>query len=166
MKVLIDEGYPLTTGVLNILDTDYETAKLLKIPVTAEAPFSPITEKTRKNNLAMINKASAVVVASVQFGYGNLQNLKTAKKALDLKIPVYIIDELPIERRDFTNGKATELFFEMRRKGAIFVKDQYELLKLLHISDEKLKTTHENNVRLQAHLKPKDSSKKVKKNGE
>ena len=114
----------------------------------------------------MINKASAVVVASVPFGYGNLQNLKTAKKALDLKIPVYIIDELPIERRDFTNGKATELFFEMRRKGAIFVKDQYELLKLLHISDEKLKTTHENHVRLQAHLKPKKSSKKVTKNGE
>jgi iron complex transport system ATP-binding protein len=160
MKVLTDEGYRLTTGVLNVLDTDYETAKLLKIPVTAEAPFSPIMEKTRKKNLAMIRKASAVVVASVPFGYGNLQNLKTARDALDMEIPVYIIDEIPIEIRDFTNGKAKELYYDMKKNGAIFIKDQHELLALLHISDEKLQTTQKNNIRFQTHLKPTESPKK------
>jgi len=162
MKVLSDEGYRLTAGVLNVLDTDYETAKILKIPVTAEAPFSPIMEKTRQKNLAMIRKASAVVVASVPFGYGNLQNLKTAKEALELEIPVYIIDELPIERRDFTNGIAKELFIEMKKNGAKFVKDQHELLALLHVSDEKLKTISKNSAKYKAHLKPSESSKKNK----
>ncbi|MEJ2114322.1 MAG: ABC transporter ATP-binding protein, partial [Flavobacteriaceae bacterium] len=131
MKILTDEGYNLTAGVLNVLDTDYETAKILKIPVVAEAPFSPIMEKTRKDNLNMITKASAVVISSVPFGYGNLHNLKTAREALDKKIPVYIINELPIEQRDFTNGKAKELFIEMKNNGAIFVKNQHELLTLV-----------------------------------
>ena len=34
MKILLDEGYNVTAGVLNILDTDFETAQFLKIPVT------------------------------------------------------------------------------------------------------------------------------------
>ena len=166
MKVLIDEGYPLTAGVLNVLDTDYETAKLLNIPVTSEAPFSPIMEKTRKNNFEMIRKASAVVIASVPFGYGNLQNLKTARKALEKKIPVYIINELPIERRDFTNGIATELFHDMKKNGEIFVKDQHELLALLHVSDKKLKTNQETNKRILTHLKPKMANQKKEENNE
>ena len=160
MKILIDEGYPLTTGVLNVLDTDYETAKILKIPVIAEAPFSPIMETTRRKNLAIIKKASAVVVASVPFGYGNLQNLKTAREALGMNIPVYIIDELPIERRDFTNGKAKELFDDMKKNGAKFVKDQHELLALLHVSDEKLKTIQKNDIKYEAHLLPSTLSDK------
>ena len=160
MKILIDEGYPLTTGVLNVLDTDYETAKILKIPVIAEAPFSPIMEKSRRKNLTMISKASAVVLASVPFGYGNLQNLKTAREALSMNIPVYVIDELPIERRDFTNGKAKELFEDMKKNGAKFVKDQNELLALLNVSDEKLKTIQKNDIKYEAHLKPNTRSNK------
>lgn len=164
MKVLTDEGYTLTAGVLNMLDTDYETAKLLNIPVTSEVPFSPIMEKTRKNNFKMIRKASAVVITSVPFGYGNLQNLKTAREALDKKIPVYVIDELPIEMRDFTNGIATKLFQNLKKNGAIFVKDQHELLALLHVSDKKLKTNQENNNRQLTHLKPNITNQKKDEN--
>jgi iron complex transport system ATP-binding protein len=163
MKILSDEGYDLTAGVLNVLDTDYETAKILNIPVVAEAPFSPIMEKTRKNNLNMIKKASAVVISSVPFGYGNLHNLKTAFKALDKKIPVYIINEIPIEQRDFTNGKAKELFQDMKKNGAIFVKDQHELLAMLHISDKKLSANQKNRKRMLIHLKPKNNNNKKKK---
>ncbi len=38
----------VTAGVLNMLDTDYETAELLKIPTVSEAPFSPITDQSKK----------------------------------------------------------------------------------------------------------------------
>jgi len=34
MKILLEEGYTVTAGVLNVLDTDFETAEFLKIPVT------------------------------------------------------------------------------------------------------------------------------------
>jgi iron complex transport system ATP-binding protein len=154
MKILLDEGYSVTTGVLNVLDTDFETAQFLKIPVTTEAPFSPITEKTHKANLAMISKARIVVLTSVPFGNGNLQNLEAALNALEREIPTFVIEEVPIERRDFTKGKAKVLLTELKSKGALFVKDQNELLSLLNVSAEKLKIDKEERDRILDHLKP------------
>ena len=106
MKILTDSGYNVTAGVLNVLDTDFITADYLKIPVTTEKPFSPITEEAQKANLEMIKKASIVVLTSVPFGLGNMQNLEAAKEALKIGIPTYILNEVPIEIRDFTHGKA------------------------------------------------------------
>jgi len=154
MKILLDEGYSVTAGVLNVLDTDFETAQFLKIPVTTEAPFSPITGKTHKANLAMIGKASMVVLASVPFGYGNLQNLKAAKEALSWGVPTFVIEEVPIESRDFTQGKAKVLLMELKSKGAVFVKNQNELLSLLNVSEEKLKLAKEDSTKILDHLKP------------
>jgi iron complex transport system ATP-binding protein len=154
MKILLDEGYSVTAGVLNVLDTDFETAQFLKIPVTTEAPFSPITEKMYKANLAMISKASTLVLTSVPFGYGNLQNLEVAHEALERGIPTYVIEEVPVERRDFTKGKAKALLTELKSKGAVFVKNQNELLSLLNVSEEKLKIAKEEKARILDHLKP------------
>jgi iron complex transport system ATP-binding protein len=166
MKILLDEGYSVTAGVLNVLDTDFETAQFLKIPVTTEAPFSPITEKTHKANLAMINKARMVVLTSVPFGYGNFQNLEAAKEALEREIPVFVIDEVPIESRDFTQGKAKALFMELKSKGAVFVKDQNELLSLLNVSEEKLKMAKVETAKFLNHLKPGELPKESDITGE
>jgi iron complex transport system ATP-binding protein len=143
------------------LDTDFETAELLNIPVTSEAPFSPITEKTRKTNLDMINKASTVVVTSVPFGNGNVQNLEAAMGALKKGIPVFVIDEVPIERRDFTKGQATALFEGLKSMGAVFVKNQDELLHMLNVSEEKLKIAKEVQLNIAEHLKAKPSSQET-----
>jgi iron complex transport system ATP-binding protein len=165
MKILLDEGYSVTAGVLNALDTDFETAQFLKIPVTTEAPFSPITEKTHKDNLEMISDASLVVLTSVPFGYGNLQNLKAAIAAVEQGIPTFVIDEVPIEKRDFTKGKAKALLAELKSKCAEFVKDQNELLSLLNVSVEKLKIAKEERDRFFAHLKPREVPKETKIRG-
>jgi iron complex transport system ATP-binding protein len=162
MKILLDEGYSVTAGVLNVLDTDFETAQFLKIPVTTEAPFSPITEKTHKANLVMISKASTVVLTSVPFGYGNLQNLEAALAALERGIPTFVIEEVPIEKRDFTRGKAKALLEELRSKCAEFVKDQNELLSILNVSVENLKIAKEERDRILAHLKPEETPKETK----
>ncbi|MGB9842454.1 MAG: ATP-binding cassette domain-containing protein [Candidatus Bathyarchaeales archaeon] len=165
MKVLLDEGYSVTAGVLNVLDTDFETAQFLKIPVVSEAPFSPITEKAHKDNLAMIDKASTVVITSVPFGFGNLQNLEAALSALERGTPTFVIDEVPIESRDFTKGKAKALLAELKSKGAVFVKGQNELLSMLNVSAEKLKVLKEEKARFLAHLKPEIKSENEKKEG-
>jgi iron complex transport system ATP-binding protein len=153
MKILLEEGYSVTAGVLNVLDTDFETAEFLNIPVASEAPFSSITEKTQKANLAMISKASTVVVTSVPFGHGNLQNLEAAKEALKKGIPLFVIDEVPIESRDFTQGQATALFGDLKNMGAVFVKNQDELLHMLNVSEEKLKMTKDVPPSIADHLK-------------
>jgi iron complex transport system ATP-binding protein len=162
MKVLLDEGYSVTAGILNVLDTDFETAQFLKIPVITEAPFSPITGKTHKANLAMMSKASTVVLTSVPFGYGNLQNLEAALAAVERGIPTFVIEEVPIEKRDFTGGKAKALLTELKSKGAEFVKDQNELLSMLNVSVEKLKIAKEERDRILAHLKPEEIPKETK----
>jgi iron complex transport system ATP-binding protein len=165
MKVLLDEGYSVTAGVLNVLDTDFETAQFLKIPVTSEAPFSPITEKTHKANLAMISEASTVVLTSVPFGHGNLQNLEAALAALERGIPTFVIEEVPIERRDFTNGKAKALLIKLKSEGAEFVKDQNELLAMLNVSIENLKIAKEERDRILDHLRPEKITAETEKNG-
>jgi iron complex transport system ATP-binding protein len=154
MKILTDEGYSVTAGVLNMLDTDHETAHLLGIPVASEAPFSSITDTAHAANLEMINKSNAVILTSIPFGRGNVRNLEAARSALDREIPTFIIDEVPIEDRDFTKGEAKKLFTELKRMGAISVKSQDELLSQLNVSDEKLRSAKKETTRILDHLKP------------
>ena len=138
MKALVDEGYEVTAGVLNMLDTDYETAELLKIPTVSEAPFSPITEQSNRLLWEMIKKSAIIVVTSVPFGYGNLSNLETALDAVKQGIKTYVIDEVPIESRDFTGGKATALMVELKNAGAIFIKHPSELPTLVNATHAKM----------------------------
>ena len=138
MKALVDEGYEVTAGVLNMLDTDYETAELLKIPTVSEAPFSPITEQSNRLLWEMIKKSAIIVVTSVPFGYGNLSNLETALDAVKQGIKTYVIDEVPIESRDFTSGKATALMVELKNAGAIFIKRPSELPTLVNATHAKM----------------------------
>jgi iron complex transport system ATP-binding protein len=159
MKILTDSGYNVTAGVLNVLDTDFATAEYLKIPVTTEPPFSPLTEKGLKANLAMISKASIVVLTSVPFGLGNMQNLEAAKEGLKLSIPTYLIDEVPIDIRDFTGGKAKALFLELKQMGAFVVKDQKELLQVLNVSEEKMKLAESESTSVTDHLKSGEVAK-------
>jgi len=138
MKALVDEGYTVTAGVLNMLDTDYETTELLKIPSVTEAPFSPITEQSKKANLDLINKAAIVVMTSVPFGFGNLSNLEAAMEAVKNGVKTYVIDEVPIETRDFTGGKAAAMLKELKDCGAVFVKHPSELPTLVNATRDKM----------------------------
>jgi iron complex transport system ATP-binding protein len=91
MKALVDEGYAVTAGVLNLLDSDFETSQMLKVPAVTEAPFSPITDKTTNDTLDLISKASIVVLTSVPFGDGNLRNLEAVIEAVRHGIPTYVV---------------------------------------------------------------------------
>jgi len=137
MKTLLDEGYRLTAGVLNLLDTDQETAQLLKIPTTNEAPFSPITEEAHKANMMMVRKANVVVITPTQFGEGNFRNLEAAETALNEGIPVVLMENGAVGERDFTKGKATKALEKLKSKGAVTVKNNCELLEFLDTLEHK-----------------------------
>ena len=144
MKILKDEGYFLTAGVLNLLDTDQETAQLLKIPTTSEAPFSPITEDAHTANLKMISKANVIVITPTQFGDGNLKNLNAAETALEKGIPTILLEDGSIEERDFTKGKATNHLTKLKNNGAITVKNTRELLHFLDkLENKNNKNSHQ-----------------------
>jgi iron complex transport system ATP-binding protein len=142
MKLLLDEGYNVTAGVLNLLDTDQETAQLLSVPTATEAPFSPITQDAHEANLRYMKKAKVVVITPTQFGDGNLRNLEAAETALDEGIPVVLMEDGPMDERDFTKGKATKALAKLKSKGAVTVKNNSELLEFLDNLENKNNTAH------------------------
>ncbi len=123
MEILASAGYEVTSGVLNAGDVDWEHARSLGLEVAEEAPFCPISGESHRRNLELIEKAGAVVVANIPFGNGNLKNLEAAGAALGAGIPVIVVEEEPIEERDFTGGLAAALYREIIRKGARLVSD-------------------------------------------
>jgi len=116
MYGLVSRGYVVTAGVLNVLDSDFETAGELNIKTISEAPFSPITPEASAQNLEAMKAADVVIVSDVPIGWGNLQNLETVMAIADSK-PIILIESA--ENRDFTGGKATEMLKKLKAQGAI-----------------------------------------------
>ncbi|MBA7598681.1 Vitamin B12 import ATP-binding protein BtuD [subsurface metagenome] len=132
MSRLKVDGYHISCGVLNVMDTDYETAKALEIPIVSEAPFSQISNDTYRENIEMIRSSEIVVLANVEFGYGNLSNLKAIEQALDIGKKVMILQETSITERDYTKREATEIYKRIIEKGAILAHNVEELFKFLY----------------------------------
>ncbi|MDI6902229.1 MAG: heme ABC transporter ATP-binding protein [Methanocellales archaeon] len=130
MHTLLERGYQVTAGVLNVIDTDHETHQHLGIPIVSEAPFSPISCETHKANLGLIDQADVVVLTNIPFGYGNLKNLEAAELALENK-PVLLIEETPIEQRDFTQGEAKKIYTKLKNNGAIVLHSPEEVLPII-----------------------------------
>jgi iron complex transport system ATP-binding protein len=136
MHLLSSKGYRVTAGVLNVLDTDFEAAKHSNIPVVMEAPFSPASEESHQANLELIDKADVVVLTNIPFGIGNLKNLEAVKTALENGKFVVVVDEQPIEQRDFTGGKAKEIFTIVKRRATI-ASSTLEVFDIIEKMDKK-----------------------------
>jgi iron complex transport system ATP-binding protein len=132
LKTFRDGGYNVSAGVLNVADSDFETCELLKMIAISDPPFSVITDKNHEANLAMINNANMVILTNVPFGLGNIKNLEAAIEAAKRGVTTYVINETPIDERDFTHEKiAVNLMQQLKKYGAIFVKNQTDLLSMV-----------------------------------
>jgi len=131
MKELIDHGFSLSTGVLNVLDSDFENAEHLHVPTAAEVPFSSIGESALAENMRMIDSSSIVVMSAFPVGPGNLRNLDAATSALRSGKALYIIRPQDGARIDFVSGKADSIIKELVSKGAVVVKDIGDLVGML-----------------------------------
>lgn len=131
ITILVRKGFTVTTGVLNALDSDFETAKNLEVPVIGELPFAQITDHSYEANLECIKAADTVIVTDFQIGPGNLKNIEAAQHACTLKIPVIIVDSTPLSEKDFIGGNLKKYFTWLRGHHAIFVKTHQEALEYL-----------------------------------
>lgn len=118
MAELVRDGYRVTAGVLNRLDTDEETATALSVPCVREAPFCPIGDLAYQEALALADDADAVVVASIAIGKGNVRNLLIAGHALDRGACLVMVSERPAEDRDFAEGAGASLWDELASRAA------------------------------------------------
>jgi len=133
MCKLLALGFEVSAGVLNVLDSDWETAQLLGIQVVSEAPFSPISNSSHFENLKLMRNADVIVITNVPFGKGNLRNLEALRNLSKRKI-IISIEKDPIEKRDFTGGLATKIYKKLNCK---IVKNDDDALKIL----EKIKVS-------------------------
>lgn len=131
MKSLSDAGYSVSAGVLNVLDSDTESAQELRVPVAMDAPFSPITEAAHQENMRLISESVAVVVAPFPVGPGNLRNLEAAKDALGAGKKVVVLRAEAGRTIDFASGKADSAIKGLITSGAIEVDGVEALLAAL-----------------------------------
>lgn len=123
MKELFVKGLSLSAGVLSVGDSDWVTARRLGLLMVEESPFSPISSQRHQQNLKLIGKAGAVVLAPLYIGPGNLPNVEAALFALERGLPLFVIDEPPAASRDFAGGRGESLCRRLEKEGAIFFDD-------------------------------------------
>jgi len=126
MNELVENGYNVSLGVINIGDSDYITAKALELDIVEEKPFCHITEKSYEKNLELIKQADYVILTNIPIGFANIKNLKAAGEAQNL----IMVEKEPIEKRDYTEGKASELYHELKA-NATLVKNSHGVLDTL-----------------------------------
>ncbi|MFW5945709.1 MAG: ABC transporter ATP-binding protein [Candidatus Natronoplasma sp.] len=127
LKDLVEKGYEVSVGVLNVMDSDLEKADFLDVEVVTEAPFSSITYESYKKNLKLIKNADIVVVTDFPVGEGNIKNLEAVKEGVDDDTDLILIDKDNIHERDFTEqNMGLKLYSEISRKKNIKKVDSTE----------------------------------------
>lgn len=121
LKQLYLNGFSISAGVLSVGDGDWVTARRLGLDLAEETPFAPISEARYRENLALINTAQLVLLAPLCIGAGNLLNLQAALHARARGIPVLMINQPPVETRDFVGGEGAALCKRIEMAGAINV---------------------------------------------
>ena len=141
---LLRQGFRLTAGVLNRLDSDEDAAVALDIQHISEAPYSPITRESKEACACLMKGADAILITEVPFGKGNLANLDLALQAQSEGKPVFLLGERAIESRDFTGNVATQKWNQLLAQGAQSLHSVSELERRLrpHPSDTR---THQTN---------------------
>jgi iron complex transport system ATP-binding protein len=115
---LLLEGYEVTTGVLNRLDSDAEAARALNLRVALAQPFSPVGAAAIHDALKMVDAADTVILSQVPIGSGNLVNLELAREAL--KRGKTVLLAAGMADRDYTEGKAAVHFISrLMKDGAL-----------------------------------------------
>lgn len=131
MEQLIQQGYRVTGGVLNIGDSDWAKAKALGIRIVEEVPFQAIKKETYERNKELLEEAEVIIVLPIPFGHGNVGNLYQALQARRAGKPVLLVGDEDIAQRDFTGGEATRVYEELLKHGAQVIAHPSQLLTQL-----------------------------------
>jgi len=129
LHMLAEKGFRVSAGVLNALDTDWEIAVELGADVVSEAPFTEIGDSAYEENLKMIERCDAVILANLSVGKGNFRNLLAAKRAAELG-KLVIVDATPFSQRNFAGEEADRAYREL---NGVVVKDEEDVLNAIQL---------------------------------
>jgi len=120
---ILARRHHVTLGVVAPLDTDYEVACQLGIPVITEAPFAPVSDGPLDRLREELQRADRVLIAPLWVGPGNLAVLSMVFCTVAPK-DVVLVDSPGVEKRDFTGGEATRLLQDVLQRGAVSMTQQ------------------------------------------
>jgi iron complex transport system ATP-binding protein len=115
LRLLVERGFDVTIGVLHAGDTDESVAERLNLLRVTVPPFSTIDARSAADCRELVDEASLLVVCDAPFGPGNLENLRLALEAATRGTRTILVEQIPIEERDFTGGLATNLWHALGR---------------------------------------------------
>jgi iron complex transport system ATP-binding protein len=115
IRRLAAAGYDVSVGVLHATDTDAVVAEQMNLLRVTVPPFSEIDEGSADACREMIRRADLLVVCDAPYGPGNLPNLRIALEAARAGTPTILFERMPIAERDFSGGRATELWGSLRK---------------------------------------------------
>ncbi len=119
MRRLAELGYEVTAGVLHGSDTDEEVASRMNLLRVSVPPFSGIDDAAARECAALLAAADVVFICDAPIGPANIRNLELAIQAGRGGTRLIAIEESPIDERDFTGGRASELWNELRTNATV-----------------------------------------------
>ena len=117
IRHLHERGYNLSIGVLQQGDTDADVATAFGVESIVSGAFTEFSLEAISSNKEKITQADMVILTNLCFGPQNMTNLLAAFHAEKL----IIIEDLPIQQRDFTQGNATELYKKLVKQSNVTV---------------------------------------------
>lgn len=109
LSALMQEGFRVTCGVVNVGDSDEEICRAMNIPHVAEAPFSPISRERADANRKMALAADAIVLTDFCVGSGNVDNLRMVDEAAAAGRVVVHLSAPDGGGLDYTGGEGEHL---------------------------------------------------------
>ena len=129
LRRLAEAGYDVSAGVLHASDTDADVAERLNLVRVSVPPFSAIDAEAEEACGRLMSEADLLVVCDAPFGPGNVANLRLALATARSGVQTVLLEQIPIEERDFTGGEASQIWAELRSVATIA--RSYEELELV-----------------------------------
>ncbi len=131
LRNLVRSGWKVSTGVVNVGDSDWQEAIRLGLGIVEAPPFCSVDGDAVLRNQEMMQKAEFIVMAGVPFGSGNIRNLEAVLGEAAKGAKVIVVNSPDISARDYTGGIATELYKRMVNAGVQMVNSEWAAVQAL-----------------------------------
>ena len=134
IRALYSNGFNISTGVLNIGDSDWAVSKECQIDVAEEIPFVEISDDSYKKNKNLIMDADIIVLTPVYYSDANIKNLTILLETGLENKNLYILSGNNFDERDFTMGMALNIYEKVKERKNVREITQIELIDMLTLS--------------------------------
>jgi iron complex transport system ATP-binding protein len=128
---LLNSGWKVSTGVVNVGDSDWQEACRLGVSINEAPPFCNVGVNEVMRNKEMMQKAEFIIMAGIPFGTGNIGNLECVLEEAERGATIIVVNNSDISDRDYTGGKATQLYRRLLKSGVRTVNSEWEAIQVM-----------------------------------